>query len=304
MELRTANKTSPATVRGTSSIVKCSGVVGGRDRDVNYGGKGGDANIAVTKGDNVGGGENGEDDEEAGDEDYGEVGSEDDEKVGDGDDDYEGDADGGDVGDEADEEAGDDDVREERGENSRVSDASDEIFGGITDQDGDFDACEDGAGGRNRGDGDVAACGDSSRSGASGARDTSEGGPGPAAVAYAKERSRGGRRSAQTKDTSKAVGSALHKQRPGIPFASGDAALKAGVSHAVITMGVSRVVSEKCKAVQGQAVASLARGAGASHHVIVVGRRTRRSARLLIAMANRGWVVSDTWLLDFLRQRA
>lgn len=116
--------------------------------------------------------------------------------------------------------------------------------------------------------------------------------------------SRGGRQGARAKKASKAARSVSYKARPGIAFTSGDAALKAGVSHAVIALGVYRMVVGQRKAGDDQAAASLARGACASPEIFVVGRRPRRSVRLLVSMASGCWVVSDTWLLDSLQQRA
>lgn len=210
------------------------------------------------------GGEDSEDDGKVGNENDGEVGNEDDEEVGDDEDGELGDDDDGTGGDEDDGEVGDEDDGE-------VGDEDDGVVGDEDiEQVGDEDVREDG-------DKDWRVNGASSR---------------------------GGRQGVRTKKASEAARSVLYKARPGIAFTSGDAVLKAGVSHAVIALGVYRMVVGQRKARHDQATASLARGACPSPEIFVVGRRPRRSVRLLVSMASGCWVVSDTWLLDSLQQRA
>lgn len=303
VELKTATKTSPATVRRTSSISGGNGGASGRDGDVVCGEKGSDASVDGSRGHDVGG-EDDEDDGKVGEEDDGEVGDEDDGEVGDDGDGELGDEDDGDVGDEDDGEVGEDgDGEGGDGADGEVSDEDDGEVGddddGEVGDDGDeVVGDQDDEGG---GDEDDEVVGDEDNEEV-GDEDLREDGGNDGLVNGAS--SRGGRQGARAKKASKAARSVSYKARPGIAFTSGDAALKAGVSHAVIALGVYRMVVGQRKAGDDQAAASLARGACASPEIFVVGRRPRRSVRLLVSMASGCWVVSDTWLLDSLQQRA
>lgn len=105
------------------------------------------------------------------------------------------------------------------------------------------------------------------------------------------------------KSTGPAGSSAAAQARPERPllyYTTGDAVLRAGVRHAVRALGVYKVVdgsrTEKMeRTVDHQRFATPA--------VFVVGRRPRRSVRLLLSMAQGAWVVRDTWLLDSLTAR-
>lgn len=106
------------------------------------------------------------------------------------------------------------------------------------------------------------------------------------------------------KKRSKAALSMLRKHRPALAFARGDATLKAGVLHAVSALGLYRIVGLHRKVGQADASPDLSRDADTRADVFVLGRRPRRTVRVLVAMARGCWVVGDMWLLDSLQQRA
>lgn len=89
-------------------------------------------------------------------------------------------------------------------------------------------------------------------------------------------------------------------ERPLLYFTTGDAVLRAGVRHAVRALGVYRVLDGARTQKMDRAVD---RQRCEAPTVFVVGRRPRRSVRLLLSMAQGAWVVRDTWLLDSLRAR-
>lgn len=83
---------------------------------------------------------------------------------------------------------------------------------------------------------------------------------------------------------------------------TGDAALRAGLVHAATALGRYSVMATPRKEALGEAGST--RGpVPACPEVFVVGRRPRRSVRLLVAMARECWVVSDTWMLDSIHAR-
>lgn len=89
------------------------------------------------------------------------------------------------------------------------------------------------------------------------------------------------------------------EDRPVLTYTTGDASLRAGVVHAVTALGRYRVL----RARRAGAPRSRARSAQSTADVFVVGRRPRRSVRLLLAMARGCWIVGDAWLLDSLHSR-
>ncbi|KAK1868902.1 hypothetical protein I4F81_011384 [Pyropia yezoensis] len=238
------------------------------------------------------------------DEDDGIVGDEDDREVGDDHDGEGGDESDGEVGDDYEGEVRVDDdveVRHEDDEEVRneddgeVGDDDDEVVGD-EDEEVACDADDEVVGDEDRevvGDEEDEVVGD---------EDVREEGDKNGCISDAS--SRGWSGGARARKASKAAGSVVRKKRPGLASTSGDAALRAGVRHAVIVLGVYRMVGGQRKAGQDQPAASSARGAVASPEIFVVGRRPRRSVRLLVSMASGCWVVSDTWLLDSLQQRA
>lgn len=92
----------------------------------------------------------------------------------------------------------------------------------------------------------------------------------------------------------------VRSERPLLYFTTGDPVLRAGVRHAVRALGVYKIVDGSRTQKMDGAV-DLERFAAPS--VFVVGRRPRRSVRLLLSLAQGAWVVRDTWLLDSLRAR-
>lgn len=97
-------------------------------------------------------------------------------------------------------------------------------------------------------------------------------------------------------------GAALGPRRT-ITCTTGDAALRAGVVHAVTALGRYRFMGAP-RSTAGTGAASTHGPLHAFPDVFVVGRRPRRSVRLLVAMARGCWVVGDTWLLDSLHARS
>lgn len=98
-------------------------------------------------------------------------------------------------------------------------------------------------------------------------------------------------------------GVAAHRWRRTVTFTTGDAALRAGVVHAVTALGQYSLMA----APRRSAAAAASSTHGRAHscpEVFVVGRRPRRSVRLLVALARGCWVVSDTWILDSVHARA
>lgn len=91
-----------------------------------------------------------------------------------------------------------------------------------------------------------------------------------------------------------------HPERPLLYFTSGDAILRAGVRHAGRALGVYKIVDGSRIEKMGRTVD---RQRSAAPAVFVVGRRPRRSVRLLLSMTQGAWVVRDTWLLDSLSAR-
>lgn len=91
------------------------------------------------------------------------------------------------------------------------------------------------------------------------------------------------------------------KHKPMLTHTTGDATLRAGVAHAVVALGRYRAFGAR----RGGAPRSGARPPQSlADDVFVVGRRPRRSVRLLVAMAQGCWIVGDAWLLDSLQSRA
>lgn len=99
------------------------------------------------------------------------------------------------------------------------------------------------------------------------------------------------------------TGVAALGSRRTITCTTGDAALRAGVVHAVTALGRYRILGAR-RSTAGTGPASTHGHPHAYPEVFVVGRRPRRSVRLLVAMARGCWVVSDTWLLDSLHARS
>lgn len=89
-------------------------------------------------------------------------------------------------------------------------------------------------------------------------------------------------------------------ERPLLYFTTGDAVLRAGVLHAARALGVYKIVDGSRTQKMGHVVD---RQRYAAPAVFVVGRRPRRSVRLLLSMAQGAWVVRDAWLLDSLSAR-
>lgn len=98
------------------------------------------------------------------------------------------------------------------------------------------------------------------------------------------------------------LGGATLRTRQMITCTTGDAALRAGIVHAVAALGRYSVMATPRK----NAVARASSTCGQMHarpEVFVVGQRPRRSVRLLVSMAQGCWVLSDTWILDSVHAR-
>lgn len=86
-----------------------------------------------------------------------------------------------------------------------------------------------------------------------------------------------------------------------ITCTTGDAVLKAGVVHAVLALGEYKVWSAASSNVQNE---ESERSNVVAPSEFVVGWRPRRSVRLLLAMTQGAWVVSESWLLESMSGRA
>lgn len=117
----------------------------------------------------------------------------------------------------------------------------------------------------------------------------------PDKVAYNRPRSR-----AAGAVAAASAGGSARPERPLLYYTTGDAVLRAGVRHAVRALGVYKMVDSSRTQKMDHVVD---RQRYAAPAVFVVGRRPRRSVRLLLSIAQGAWVVRDTWLLDSLTAR-